>query len=215
MKGDYASIGYQISDGANLSNGSKLVIDVAAVADKPTVNVVWWAMACPLAIWLPERGITTGQFQSGSFDNGDLGIGDPDRWRSSGQDQVNGSSQQTLSYVVSRRGGDSLVSSSNDDVGWGSAIGDSLDGGVGKRHPGRRSWVMIPLWRDWDKDIAVLPGNRAETTPSRRARDIRTTTLVRASSLIPSRGVRVTKACDMEYVQFADGIYQINRPRVS
>jgi hypothetical protein len=48
MKGDYASIGYQISDSANLSNGSKLVIDVAAVADKPTVNLSLVGNGIPL-----------------------------------------------------------------------------------------------------------------------------------------------------------------------
>ena len=75
MKGDYASIGYQISDGANLSNGSKLVIDVGGGTDKPTVNVTLMGNGMPsYSQSFPSAGISTGQFQSGNFDKGGPGI---------------------------------------------------------------------------------------------------------------------------------------------
>ena len=180
MKGDYASIGYQISDGANLSNGSKLVIDVAAVADKPTVNLSLVGNGIPLYnLSFPSAGITTGQFQSGNFDKGALGITKTLTDSSSGQDQVNGTSGND--YIVSQKGGgDSLVGNQGNDILVGSdAIqGDSLYGGEGNDIlVSAMTASMAGLARISPCCPAIVP-----TTPSRRARDIRTTTSGSTSS---------------------------------
>ncbi|WP_429106152.1 VCBS domain-containing protein, partial [Aeromonas allosaccharophila] len=211
MKGDYASIGYQISDGANLSNGSKLVIDVAAVADKPTVNLSLVGNGIPLYnLSFPSAGITTGQFQSGSFDKGALGITKTLTDSSSGQDQVNGSSGND--YIVSQKGGgDSLVGNQGNDILVGSdAIqGDSLYGGEGND-------ILVSglgndgLYGGTGTDIAVLPGNRADYSIKKGEGYSNNDKWF--DFVVSERGVGVTKALhDMEYVQFADGIYQINQ----
>ncbi|MGL6457246.1 type I secretion C-terminal target domain-containing protein [Aeromonas caviae] len=211
MKGDYASIGYQISDGANLSNGSKLVIDVAAVADKPTVNLSLVGNGIPLYnLSFPSAGITTGQFQSGSFDKGALGITKTLTDSSSGQDQVNGTSGND--YIVSQKGGgDSLVGNQGNDILVGSdAIqGDSLYGGEGND-------ILVSglgndgLYGGTGTDIAVLPGNRADYSIKKGEGYSNNDKWF--DFVVSERGVGVTKALhDMEYVQFADGIYQINQ----
>uniref|UniRef100_UPI0025B67D60 type I secretion C-terminal target domain-containing protein n=1 Tax=Aeromonas caviae TaxID=648 RepID=UPI0025B67D60 len=211
MKGDYASIGYQISDGANLSNGSKLVIDVAAVADKPTVNLSLVGNGIPLYnLSFPSAGITTGQFQSGNFDKGALGITKTLTDSSSGQDQVNGTSGND--YIVSQKGGgDSLVGNQGNDILVGSdAIqGDSLYGGEGND-------ILVSglgndgLYGGTGTDIAVLPGNRADY--SIKMGEGYSSNDKWFDFVVFERGVGVTKALhDMEYVQFADGIYQINQ----
>ncbi|MEJ6018158.1 retention module-containing protein [Aeromonas caviae] len=211
MKGDYASIGYQISDGANLSNGSKLVIDVAAVADKPTVNLTLVGNGIPLYnLSFPSAGITTGQFQSGNFDKGALGITKTLTDSSSGQDLVNGTSGND--YIVSQKGGgDSLVGNQGDDILVGSdAIqGDSLYGGEGND-------ILVSglgndgLYGGTGTDIAVLPGNRADYSIKKGEGYSNNDKWF--DFVVFERGVGVTKALhDMEYVQFADGIYQINQ----
>ena len=211
MKGDYASIGYQISDGANLSNGSKLVIDVAAVADKPTVNLSLVGNGIPLYnLSFPSAGITTGQFQSGNFDKGALGITKTLTDSSSGQDLVNGTSGND--YIVSQKGGgDSLVGNQGDDILVGSdAIqGDSLYGGEGND-------ILVSglgndgLYGGTGTDIAVLPGNRADYSIKKSEGYSNNDKWF--DFVVFERGVGVTKALhDMEYVQFADGIYQINQ----
>ncbi|BBQ31825.1 type I secretion C-terminal target domain-containing protein [Aeromonas caviae] len=211
MKGDYASIGYQISDGANLSNGSKLVIDVAAVADKPTVNLSLVGNGIPLYnLSFPSAGITTGQFQSGNFDKGALGITKTLTDSSSGQDQVNGTSGND--YIVSQKGGgDSLVGNQGNDILVGSdAIqGDSLYGGEGND-------ILVSglgndgLYGGTGTDIAVLPGNRADYSIKKGEGYSNNDKWF--DFVVFERGVGVTKALhDMEYVQFADGIYQINQ----
>ncbi|MFQ2771809.1 Ig-like domain-containing protein [Aeromonas caviae] len=211
MNGDYASIGYQISDGANLSNGSKLVIDVAAVADKPTVNLSLVGNGIPLYnLSFPSAGITTGQFQSGNFDKGALGITKTLTDSSSGQDQVNGTSGND--YIVSQKGGgDSLVGNQGNDILVGSdAIqGDSLYGGEGND-------ILVSglgndgLYGGTGTDIAVLPGNRADYSIKKGEGYSNNDKWF--DFVVSERGVGVTKALhDMEYVQFADGIYQINQ----
>ncbi|MGN5140420.1 Ig-like domain-containing protein [Aeromonas caviae] len=211
MKGDYASIGYQISDGANLSNGSKLVIDVAAVADKPTVNLSLVGNGIPLYnLSFPSAGITTGQFQSGNFDKGALGITKTLTDSSSGQDLVNGTSGND--YIVSQKGGgDSLVGNQGNDILVGSdAIqGDSLYGGEGND-------ILVSglgndgLYGGTGTDIAVLPGNRADYSIKKGEGYSNNDKWF--DFVVFERGVGVTKALhDMEYVQFADGIYQINQ----
>ncbi|MFQ2427083.1 VCBS domain-containing protein, partial [Aeromonas caviae] len=211
MKGDYASIGYQTSDGANLSNGSKLVIDVAAVADKPTVNLSLVGNGIPLYnLSFPSAGITTGQFQSGNFDKGALGITKTLTDSSSGQDLVNGTSGND--YIVSQKGGgDSLVGNQGDDILVGSdAIqGDSLYGGEGND-------ILVSglgndgLYGGTGTDIAVLPGNRADYSIKKGEGYSNNDKWF--DFVVFERGVGVTKALhDMEYVQFADGIYQINQ----
>ncbi|MFM5845013.1 type I secretion C-terminal target domain-containing protein [Aeromonas sanarellii] len=211
LKGDYASIGYQISDGANLSNGSKLVIDVTAVADKPTVNVTLTGNGIPLySPSFPSAGVTTEQFQSGNFNKTALGITNSLTDSSSGQEQVLGGSGND--YIVSTHGGgDLLYGQAGNDVlvGGNATQGDSLYAGDGND-------VLVSglgsdgLYGGAGTDIAVLTGNRADYAIKKgegysindRWFDFSVT----------EKGVGITKALhDVEYVQFADGIYQLNQ----
>ncbi|UDN27762.1 Ig-like domain-containing protein [Aeromonas caviae] len=212
MKGDYASIGYQISDGANLSNGSKLVIDVAAVADKPTVNVTLMGNGMPsYSQSFPSAGITTGQFQSGSFDKGALGITNTLTDSTSSKDSVVGGDGND--YIVSQKGGgDHFVGGNGNDVlvGGNSVSGDTLDGGVGN------DILVAGLGGDTlyggagDKDIAVLSGNRADYAITKGSGYSINDRWFNFS--VTEKGVGITKALhDVEYVQFADGVYQINQ----
>ena len=212
MKGDYASIGYQISDGANLSNGSKLVIDVAAVADKPTVNVTLMGNGMPsYSQSFPSAGITTGQFQSGSFDKGALGITNTLTDSTSSKDTVVGGDGND--YIVSvKGGGDHFVGGNGNDVlvGGNSVSGDTLDGGVGN------DILVAGLGGDTlyggagDKDIAVLSGNRADYAITKGSGYSINDRWFNFS--VTEKGVGITKALhDVEYVQFADGVYQINQ----
>ncbi|MFC3463036.1 Ig-like domain-containing protein [Aeromonas media] len=212
MKGDYASIGYQISDGANLSNGSKLVIDVAAVADKPTVNVTLMGNGMPsYSQSFPSAGITTGQFQSGSFDKGALGITNTLTDSTSSKDTVVGGDGND--YIVSQKGGgDHFVGGNGNDVlvGGNSVSGDTLDGGVGN------DILVAGLGGDTlyggagDKDIAVLSGNRADYAITKGSGYSINDRWFNFS--VTEKGVGITKALhDVEYVQFADGVYQINQ----
>ncbi|MFM4834828.1 VCBS domain-containing protein, partial [Aeromonas media] len=212
LKGDYASFDYQVSDGANLSNSGKLVIDVTAVADKPTVNVTLMGNGIPsYSQSFPSSGITTGQFQSGSFDKGALGITNTLTDSTSSKDSVVGGDGND--YIVSvKGGGDHFVGGNGNDVlvGGNSVSGDTLDGGVGN------DILVAGLGGDTlyggagDKDIAVLSGNRADYAITKgsgysiydRWFDFSVT----------EKGVGITKALhDVEYVQFADGIYQLNQ----
>ncbi|MFQ2154640.1 type I secretion C-terminal target domain-containing protein, partial [Aeromonas sanarellii] len=211
LKGDYASIGYQISDGANLSNGGKLVIDVTAVADKPTVNVTLTGNGIPLySPSFPSAGVTTEQFQSGNVNKTALGITNSLTDNSSGQEQVLGGSGND--YIVSTHGGgDLLYGQAGNDVlvGGNATQGDSLYAGDGND-------VLVSglgsdgLYGGAGTDIAVLTGNRADYAIKKgegysindRWFDFSVT----------EKGVGITKALhDVEYVQFADGIYQINQ----
>ncbi|WP_368206942.1 VCBS domain-containing protein [Aeromonas sp. R6-1] len=212
MKGDYASIGYQISDGANLSNGSKLVIDVAAVADKPTVNLSLVGNGIPLYnLSFPSAGITTGQFQSGSFDKGALGITNTLTDSTSSKETVVGGDGND--YIVSQKGGgDHFVGGNGNDVlvGGNSVSGDTLDGGVGN------DILVAGLGGDTlyggagDKDIAVLSGNRADYAITKGSGYSINDRWFNFS--VTEKGVGITKALhDVEYVQFADGVYQINQ----
>ena len=211
LKGDYASIGYQISDGANLSNGGKLVIDVTAVADKPTVNVTLTGNGIPLySPSFPSAGVTTEQFQSGNVNKTALGITNSLTDNSSGQEQVLGGSGND--YIVSTHGGgDLLYGQAGNDVlvGGNATQGDSLYAGDGND-------VLVSglgsdgLYGGAGTDIAVLTGNRADYAIKKgegysindRWFDFSVT----------EKGVGITKTLhDVEYVQFADGIYQINQ----
>jgi Ca2+-binding RTX toxin-like protein len=212
MKGDYASIGYQISDGANLSNGSKLVIDVAAVADKPTVNVTLMGNGMPsYSQSFPSAGITTGQFQSGNFDKGALGITNTLTDSTSSKETVVGGDGND--YIVSQKGGgDHFVGGNGNDVlvGGNSVSGDTLDGGVGN------DILVAGLGGDTlyggagDKDIAVLSGSRADYAITKGSGYSINDRWFNFS--VTEKGVGITKALhDVEYVQFADGVYQINQ----
>ncbi|MGY4109483.1 VCBS domain-containing protein, partial [Aeromonas encheleia] len=104
LHGDYASFDFQISDGANLSNGGKLVIDVTAVADKPTVDISLTGNGIPLySQSFPSAGITSSQFQSGNFNKGAFGITKTLSDSTTGQDTVVGTAGND--YMVSQNGG--------------------------------------------------------------------------------------------------------------
>ncbi|MBL0513196.1 retention module-containing protein [Aeromonas media] len=211
MKGDYASIGYQISDGANLSNGSKLVIDVAAVADKPTVNVTLTGNGIPsYNPSFPSASVTTEQFQSGNFSKTAFGITNSLADSSSGQEQVLGNSGND--YIVSTHGGgDLLYGQGGNDVlvGGNATQGDSLYGGDGND-------VLVSglggdgLYGGAGTDIAVLTGNRADYAIKKGSGYSVNDRWFDFS--VTEKGAGITKALhDVEYVQFADGIYQLNQ----
>ncbi|ORJ17764.1 retention module-containing protein [Aeromonas salmonicida] len=211
LKGDYASIGYQISDGANLSNGSKLVIDVAAVADKPTVNVTLTGNGIPsYSPSFPSASITTELFQSGNFNKTAFGITNSLADSSSGQEQVLGNSGND--YIVSTHGGgDLLYGQGGNDVlvGGNATQGDSLYGGDGND-------VLVSglgsdgLYGGAGTDIAVLTGNRADYTIKKGSGYSVNDRWFDFS--VTEKGAGITKALhDVEYVQFADGIYQLNQ----
>ncbi|MFQ2561356.1 VCBS domain-containing protein, partial [Aeromonas caviae] len=205
MMGDYASFDYQVSDGANLSNGSKLVIDVAAVADKPTVNVTLMGNGMPsYSQSFPSAGITTGQFQSGNFDKEAeaLLITKTLTDSTSSKDSVVGGDGND--YIVSQKGGGDHF------VGGNSVSGDTLDGGVGN------DILVAGLGGDTlyggagDKDIAVLSGNRADYAITKGSGYLVNHRWLNFS--VTEKGGGITKALhDVEYVQFADGVYQINQ----
>ncbi|MCY9824248.1 type I secretion C-terminal target domain-containing protein, partial [Aeromonas media] len=212
MKGDYASFDYQVSDGANLSNSGKLVIDVTAVADKPTVNVTLMGNGMPsYSQSFPSAGISTGQFQSGSFDKGALGITNTLIDSTSSKDFVEGGDGND--YIVSvKGGGDNFVGGKGNDVlvGGNSVSGDTLDGGVGN------DILVAGLGGDalfggaGDKDIAVLSGNRADYAITKGSGYSVNDRWFDFS--VTEKGAGITKALhDVEYVQFADGIYQLNQ----
>ncbi len=102
LQGDYASFGYQISDGANLSNSGKLVIDITAVADKPVVDISLTGNGVPLYTQYPSSGISTGAFQSGNFNKGNFGITSSFTDSTTTQDSVVGTSGND--YIVSVKG---------------------------------------------------------------------------------------------------------------
>ncbi|MCH7373535.1 VCBS domain-containing protein [Aeromonas sp. MR16] len=211
MKGDYASFGYQISDGANLSNSGKLVLDVAAVADKPTVNVILSGNGIPLySQSFPSAGITTSQFQSGNFNKTAFGITSNLTDTTSGQDAITGTSGND--YIVSQKGGgDNFTGGQGNDVlvGSNSIQGDSLYGGDGND-------ILVSglgndgLYGGVGTDVAVLTGNRADYVIQKGSGY--STNDRWFNFYVTENGAATTKALhDIEYVQFADGIYQINQ----
>nr|WP_307774080.1 type I secretion C-terminal target domain-containing protein [Aeromonas caviae] len=141
LQGDYASFGYQISDGANLSNSGKLVIDITAVADKPVVDISLTGNGVPLYTQYPSSGISTGAFQSGN------------------------------DYIVSvKGGGDYFVGGAGNDVlvGGNSTSGDTLDGGTGNDIL-VAGLGGDTLFGGTGTDLAVLMGSRANYVIERRS----------------------------------------------
>ncbi|WP_346815200.1 Ig-like domain-containing protein [Aeromonas hydrophila] len=211
LQGDYASFGYQISDGANLSNSGKLVIDIDAVADRPTVNVTLTGNGIPsYNLSFPSASITTEQFQSGNFNKMAFGITSSLTDSSSDQEQVLGNSGND--YIVSTHGGgDLLYGQGGNDVlvGGNSTQGDSLYGGDGND-------VLVSglgsdgLYGGAGTDIAVLTGNRADYAIKKGSGYSVNDRWFDFS--VTEKGAGITKALhDVEYVQFADGIYQLNQ----
>ncbi|WP_290019652.1 VCBS domain-containing protein, partial [Aeromonas bestiarum] len=205
QQGDYASLGYQISDGANLSNSGKLVIDIAAVADKPVVDISLTGNGVPLYTQYPSSGISTGAFQSGSFNKGSFGITNSLTDSTTSQDQVVGGNGND--YIVSvKGGGDYFVGGLGNDVlvGGNSVSGDTLDGGVGND-------ILVAglggdtLYGGAGTDLAVLMGSRANYVIERRSDG-------GFNFLVKENGATISKSLyDIELVQFDDGIYQFNQ----
>nr|WP_324055170.1 VCBS domain-containing protein [Aeromonas dhakensis] len=205
LQGDYASFGYQISDGANLSNSGKLVIDIAAVADKPVVDVSLTGNGVPLYSQYPSSGISTGAFQSGNFNKGSFGITSSFTDSTTTQDSVVGTSGND--YIVSvKGGGDYFVGGAGNDVlvGGNSTSGDTLDGGTGND-------ILVAglggdtLYGGAGTDLAVLMGSRANYVIERRSDG-------GFNFLVKENGVTISKSLyDIELVQFDDGIYQFNQ----
>ncbi|MBV7600152.1 VCBS domain-containing protein [Aeromonas sp. sia0103] len=210
LHGDYASFDFQISDGANLSNGGKLVIDVTAVADKPTVDISLTGNGIPLYQGFPSSGISTSSFQSGAINGSALGVGAPMYDANSGQDSVYGANGND--YIVSSHGGGDLLYGygGNDILVGGNAVqGDSLYGGIGNDilvaglgHDG--------LFGDAGDDIAILAGNRADYVIQKGTGYSTNDRWFDFS--VNEHGAGVTKALhSIEYVQFDDGIYRIDQ----
>ncbi|WP_273765230.1 VCBS domain-containing protein, partial [Aeromonas hydrophila] len=205
LQGDYASFGYQISDGANLSNSGKLVIDITAVADKPVVDISLTGNGVPLYTQYPSSGISTGAFQSGSFNKGNFGIVSSFTDSTTTQDSVVGTSGND--YIVSvKGGGDYFVGDAGNDVlvGGNSVSGDTLDGGTGND-------ILVAglggdtLFGGAGTDLAVLMGSRANYVIERRSDG-------GFNFLVKENGVTISKSLyDIELVQFDDGIYQFNQ----
>ncbi|MBW3808361.1 retention module-containing protein [Aeromonas hydrophila] len=205
LQGDYASFGYQISDGANLSNSGKLVIDITAVADKPVVDISLTGNGVPLYTQYPSSGISTGAFQSGSFNKGNFGIASSFTDSTTTQDSVVGTSGND--YIVSvKGGGDYFVGDAGNDVlvGGNSVSGDTLDGGTGND-------ILVAglggdtLFGGAGTDLAVLMGSRANYVIERRSDG-------GFNFLVKENGVTISKSLyDIELVQFDDGIYQFNQ----
>jgi VCBS repeat-containing protein len=211
QQGDYASLGYQISDGANLSNSGKLVIDIDAVADRPTVNVTLTGNGIPsYNLSFPSAGVTTDQFQSGNFNKTAFGITSWLTDSSIGQERVDGTKGND--YIVSvKGGGDHFVGGLGNDVlvGGNSVTGDTLDGGDGND-------VLVSglgsdgIYGGAGTDIAVLTGNRADYAIKKGSGYSVNDRWFDFS--VTEKGVGITKTLhDVEYVQFADGIYQLNQ----
>ncbi|WP_265431639.1 type I secretion C-terminal target domain-containing protein, partial [Aeromonas salmonicida] len=205
QQGDYASFGYQISDGANLSNSGKLVIDIAAVADKPVVDISLTGNGVPLYTQYPSSGISTGAFQSGNFNKGSFGITNSLTDSTNSQDSVVGGNGND--YIVSvKGGGDYFVGGLGNDVlvGGNSVSGDTLDGGVGND-------ILVAglggdtLYGGAGTDLAVLMGSRANYVIERR-------TDGGFNFLVKENGTTISKSLyDIELIQFDDGIYQFNQ----
>ncbi|WP_024945859.1 VCBS domain-containing protein, partial [Aeromonas hydrophila] len=205
LQGDYASFGYQISDGANLSNSGKLVTDITAVADKPVVDISLTGNGVPLYTQYPSSGISTGAFQSGNFNKGNLGITSSFTDSTTTQDSVVGTSGND--YIVSvKGGGDYFVGGAGNDVlvGGNSVSGDTLDGGTGND-------ILVAglggdtLFGGAGTDLAVLMGSRANYVIERRSDG-------GFNFLVKENGVTISKSLyDIELVQFDDGIYQFNQ----
>ncbi|WP_081298724.1 retention module-containing protein [Aeromonas hydrophila] len=205
LQGDYASFGYQISDGANLSNSGKLVIDITAVADKPVVDISLTGNGVPLYTQYPSSGISTGAFQSGNFNKGNFGITSSFTDSTTTQDSVVGTSGND--YIVSvKGGGDYFVGGAGNDVlvGGNSVSGDTLDGGTGND-------ILVAglggdtLYGGAGTDLAVLMGSRANYVIERRSDG-------GFNFLVKENGVTISKSLyDIELVQFDDGIYQFNQ----
>ncbi|WP_421265443.1 VCBS domain-containing protein [Aeromonas veronii] len=210
LQGDYASVGYQISDGANLSNSGKLVIDIDAVADRPMVNVSLMGNGISAYPDFPTLAITTSQFQAGAFNKETLSIANSQSDKSTQQESLNGGAGND--YIVSSHGGgDMLYGKGGNDVlvGNNSVQGDSLYGEDGND-------VLVSglgndgLYGGAGSDIAVLTGNRADYAIQKGSGYSVNDRWFNFS--VKENGVGVTKALhDIEYVQFADGIYQVNQ----
>ncbi|WP_421332551.1 type I secretion C-terminal target domain-containing protein, partial [Aeromonas sp. 603607] len=205
QQGDYATLGYQISDGANLSNSGKLVIDITAVADKPVVDISLTGNGVPLYTQYPSSGISTGAFQSSNFNKGNFGITNSLTDSTTSQDQVVGGNGND--YIVSvKGGGDYFVGGAGNDVlvGGNSTSGDTLDGGTGND-------ILVAglggdtLFGGAGTDLAVLMGSRANYVIERRSDG-------GFNFLVKENGVTISKSLyDIELVQFDDGIYQFNQ----
>lgn len=210
LQGDYASVGYQISDGANLSNSGKLVIDIDAVADRPMVNVSLMGNGISAYPDFPTLAITTSQFQAGAFNKETLSIANSQSDKSTQQESLNGGAGND--YIVSSHGGgDMLYGKGGNDVlvGNNSVQGDSLYGEDGND-------VLVSglgndgLYGGAGSDIAVLTGNRADYAIQKGSGYSVNDRWF--NFYVKENGVGVTKALhDIEYVQFADGIYQVNQ----
>ncbi len=210
VQSDYASVGYQISDGANLSNSGKLVIDIDAVADRPMVNVSLMGNGISAYPDFPTLAITTSQFQAGAFNKETLSIANSQSDKSTQQESLNGGAGND--YIVSSHGGgDMLYGKGGNDVlvGNNSVQGDSLYGEDGND-------VLVSglgndgLYGGAGSDIAVLTGNRADYAIQKGSGYSVNDRWF--NFYVKENGVGVTKALhDIEYVQFADGIYQVNQ----
>ncbi|MBS4706173.1 type I secretion C-terminal target domain-containing protein [Aeromonas veronii] len=158
----------------------------------------------------PSASVTTEQFQSGNFNKTAFGITNSLADSSSGQEQVLGNSGND--YIVSTHGGgDLLYGQGGNDilVGGNATQGDSLYGGDGND-------VLVSglgsdgLYGGAGTDIAVLTGNRADYAIKKGSGYSVNDRWFDFS--VTEKGAGITKALhDVEYVQFADGIYQLNQ----
>ncbi|WP_017080460.1 VWA domain-containing protein, partial [Vibrio splendidus] len=200
----------------NTGTKDNLVIDVVGIADKPTVEVSLSGNGQPIfSSTFLTWGTTTEQFQSGNFNKALFNIGNEQSDSQTWGENLYGSSSVN-NYLVSQNGGqDSLYAqayfnsyATNDVlVGSNGISGQSLYAGGGND-------VLVSgtgndgVYGGTGTDILIVKGNLGDFEIDDSKWSINDKWL---SFTTTEHGEATTKEVhDVEYVQFDDGIYQID-----
>ncbi|BCK28196.1 Poly(beta-D-mannuronate) C5 epimerase 5 [Vibrio cholerae] len=196
----------------NTGDTATLNITVQPVADKPLVDVILTSSVPRPETGFISSGITTEQFRNGDFTGAPFNTGEKKTDKISGQDQVLGDDGANDHLVSEKGGGDLLYGYGGNDVlvGGDHIQGDSLYGGTGNDilvaglgHDG--------LYGDTGTDIAVLMGNRSDYIVT-KGNGYHPQNDIWFDFTTKENGAPVIKALhDMEYIQFDDGIYSLDR----
>ncbi|WP_277869577.1 Ig-like domain-containing protein [Vibrio cyclitrophicus] len=200
----------------NTGTKDNLVIDVVGIADKPTVEVSLSGNGQPIfSSTFLTWGTTTEQFQSGNFNKALFNIGNEQSDSQTWGENLYGSSSVN-NYLVSQNGGqDSLYAqayfnsyATNDVlVGSNGISGQSLYAGGGND-------VLVSgtgndgVYGGTGTDILIVKGNLGDFEIDDSKWSINDKWL---SFTTTEHGEATTKEVhNVEYVQFDDGIYQID-----
>ncbi|HGS5303297.1 TPA: Ig-like domain-containing protein [Vibrio cholerae] len=196
----------------NTGDTATLNITVQPVADKPLVDVILTSSVPRPETGFISSGITTEQFRNGDFTGAPFNTSEKKTDKISGQDQVLGDDGVNDHLVSEKGGGDLLYGYGGNDVlvGGDHIQGDSLYGGTGNDilvaglgHDG--------LYGDTGTDIAVLMGNRSDYIVT-KGNGYHPQNDIWFDFTTKENGAPVIKALhDMEYIQFDDGIYSLDR----